>query len=404
MNFIIYLLDGLSPLALRSNSNKLFFGSSLKSNYISNLQKKSLNFTNLFGYGETYSTTYEYFTNNNIYSNFCDSPDILSSFRSQTNIAYYFKKKGFNTFLFRDPSEDHPMGGYYKRYFNSIKKNFDYSCIKKKNKKYSFEDFFFENKINSFIKKNENNFFLIHDFSLHDNKKAYNNATSKSYIEAVSASSRIVELNLNLIKYTQTKDILVFLSDHGLNLSPYDKLHFKKKLPTEIYNKYYPNLFINEKLKATCFVRHPEIQKETINVFFKPNLIFYLVESFLTLKKNKIKSFIFKLKKNINNKIVISIKAAEQDPYNNYFLKKYFHCHLIFLSKTEKITYSHNHVNQYYDLINKRYLLASEVNSKFVFFIGNYFSKKNHIIKFSLFVLSLVSRFFIKIFNLLFFK
>jgi hypothetical protein len=138
MNFIIYLLDGLSPLSIRSNSNKKFFGFDLKNNYISNLQKKSLNFTNLYGYGETYSTTYEYFTKKNIYDNFCDSPNILKSFGSNTNLAYYFKQKKFNTFLFRDPCQDHPMSGFYKRYFNSIKQNFDYYCIKKKKKKLFF--------------------------------------------------------------------------------------------------------------------------------------------------------------------------------------------------------------------------------------------------------------------------
>ena len=400
MNFIIYLLDGLSPLAIRNKSNKKFFGSNLKDNYISNLQKNSLNFTNLYGYGETYSTTYEYFIQKNIYSNFCDSPNILKSFRSNVNLAYYFKKKKFNTFLFRDLSKDHPMGGFYKRYFDSIKKNFDYYCIKKKNKNYSFKNFFSENKINNFIKKNENNFFLIHDFSLHDNKKAYNNASPKSYLESIKTSSDIIRLNLNLIKYSKKKDTLIFLSDHGLNVRPYDQLHFKKKISLKIYNKYYPNLFIDEKLKATCFIKHPKIKKETVDNFYKPDLIFYIVKSLLELKKIKIKNFILKLKKNINSKILISIKAAYQDPYNNHFLKNYFHCHLILFSHTEKIAYSHNHENQYYDLINKNFIPVSKVNDKLLDFKENYLSYKNYIIKCFLLLLSLKYRFLVKIFNL----
>jgi hypothetical protein len=402
MNFIIYLLDGLSPLSIRSNSNKKFFGFDLKNNYISNLQKKSLNFTNLYGYGETYSTTYEYFTKKNIYDNFCDSPNILKSFSSNTNLAYYFKQKKFNTFLFRDPCQDHPMSGFYKRYFNSIKQNFDYYCIKKKKKNYSFKNFFYENQIINFLKKSENNFFFIHDFSLHDNKKAYINASPKSYLEAVNISSDIIRLNLNLIKYSETKDTLIFLSDHGLNVSPYDQLHFKKKISLEIYDKYYSNLFIDEKLKATCFIKHPEINKDDINIFYKPNLIFYIVRGLLKLKKNKIKSFILKLKKKINNNIIVSIKAAQQDPYNNYFLKNYFHCHLIFLSQTEKVAYSHNHKNQYYDLINKKFIPASRVNYKLLSFKRNYLNYKNYAIKFFLSLLSMTYRIFLKIF--IFFK
>ena len=393
MNCIVYLLDGLSPLAIKNKNNKNFLGKKIKENYISKLQKNSVNFHNIYGYGETFSTTYELFTGKNIYKSYCDAFHLFTSFPENKNLGYYFKKNNFNTFLFRDPHENHPMGGFYGRYFNVMKKNFDFFCVKKKNKNYSFNNFFDEKNIKNFLSKKNNNFFIFHDFSLHDNKKAYSDSTPKNYLEAVDHSAKIVKSNLDLIKYNENRDTLIFLSDHGLNLKPHDQLHFNKKISKEKYEAYYKNLFLNEKIKITCFIKSPGIKTEVNRNYYKPNFIFSVLKNFAQkkLKKNTINKLVTKLKKN-NKKIIISLRAANQDPYNGFFLKNYFHCFFLLLGKSKKISYSHNHKFPYFDLNINRYIKKENVEANFKRTIEEYFSMKFFFSRSALFIVSIVIR------------
>ena len=393
MNCIVYLLDGLSPLAIKNKNNKNFLGKKIKENYISKLQKNSVNFYNIFGYGETFSTTYELFTGKNIYKSYCDAFHLLTSFPENKNLGYYFKKNNFNTFFFRDPHENHPMGGYYGRYFNAMKKNFDFFCIKKKNKNYNFNNFFDEKNIKNFLSKKNNNFFIFHDYSLHDNKKAYSDSTPKNYLEAVDHSAKIVKSNLDLIKYNENRDTLIFLSDHGLNLKPHDQLHFNKKISKEKYEAYYKNLFLNEKIKITCFIKSPGIKTEVNRNYYKPNFIFSVLKNFAQkkLKKDTINKLVTKLKKN-NKKIIISLRAAKQDPYNNFFLKNYFHCHLVYLSKSKKIAYSHKHKNLFFNIANREFVTNSVEKKELDNFVKKYFNFKNYITKAIILLLSLTIR------------
>ena len=393
MNCIVYLLDGLSPLAIKNKNNKNFLGKKIKENYISKLQKNSVNFHNIYGYGETFSTTYELFTGKNIYKSYCDAFHLFTSFPENKNLGYYFKKNNFNTFLFRDPHENHPMGGFYGRYFNVMKKNFDFFCVKKKNKNYSFNNFFDEKNIKNFLSKKNNNFFIFHDFSLHDNKKAYSDSTPKNYLEAVDHSAKIVKSNLDLIKYNENRDTLIFLSDHGLNLKPHDQLHFNKKISKEKYEAYYKNLFLNEKIKITCFIKSPGIKTEVNRNYYKPNFIFSVLKNFAQkkTKKDTINKLVTKLKKN-NKKIIISLRAANQDPYNGFFLKNYFHCFFLLLGKSKKISYSHNHKFPYFDLNINRYIKKENVEANFKRTIEEYFSMKFFFSRSVLFIVSIVIR------------
>ena len=392
MNCIIYLLDGLSPLAIKNKKNKKFCGIAIKENYISKLQENSIHFDNAFGYGETFSTTYEFFTGKNIYKSYCDAFNLLTSFPKNKNLGYYFKKNNFNTFFFRDPHENHPTTGFYGRYFSAMTENFDFFCVKKKNKNYNFKSFFNDNKIDNFITKDKKNFFVFHDYTLHDNKKAYKNSTPKSYLEAVDISANTIKSNLDLIKYNDKKDTLIFLSDHGLNLKPYDELHYDKKISKEKYDEYYKALFLNEKIKFTSFIKGPGIKYEINKNYYKPSFIFFLLKSFAKkkLKKQTIKTLITKLKK--NNKIIISLRSANQNPYNNFFLKNYFHCYFLLLGKYKNIVYSHNHKCPYFDMDNKKYLKKEKVERNFKKIIEEYFSLKNYFIKSILFVISIIIR------------
>ena len=168
-------------------------------------------------------------TGENIYENHCDAFKLYNSFPVKKNLATYFKDKGFKTIYYRDSAVNFPQTGFYGRYFKSVTNDFDIVCRTKKHEKYSFKDFFKEKNISNLLEDNKNNFFLFHDHSLHDNKIAYKNGTPQSYLKAVNSSSKIVERNLNIIKYNEKKDILIFVSDHGLNFYPSSKMHFKKK-------------------------------------------------------------------------------------------------------------------------------------------------------------------------------
>ena len=242
MNYILYLLDGLSPLSVKNSKNIQFKGKKIHDNYISKLQKNSVNFNNSFGYGETFATTYQYFTGANIYNSNCDAFNLFNSFPVKKNLAYFFKKKNFNTFLYRNADENHPLGGFYGRYFKSIAENFDYISLKKKSKNYKIDNFILDQRIEKYLNQNNNNFFLIHDYSLHDNPKAYQNATPKSYLEAVNEASLVVESNLKKINYVEKKDVLIFLSDHGLNLF---------KIETKAQRRLFLNSF-DEIVVCTC--------------------------------------------------------------------------------------------------------------------------------------------------------
>jgi len=393
MNCIVYLLDGLTPLAIESKFNQNFFGEKIKKNFISKLSKNSINFTNTYGYGETFSTTYQYLTGEDIYDNFCDSFKLFNSFPKKKNLAFYFKENDFNTFFFRNSKVNFPLVGFYGRYLESVTHNFDVVCKTKKNKNYSFKNFFKENKISKYLSSSQKNFFLFHDFSLHDNKRAYSNGTAKSYLHAVDHSSKIVQNNLKIINYDKKKDILVFISDHGLNLKPSSKIHFSSKLNPNEYQKYYKDLFIDEKLKVTFFIKYPNCKSTKVSNYYKPNFIFLLLKKFakINFKILEMKKLLESIK-NKKNKIIISIQAAKQDPFNNFFLKDYFHCHFLSLSKFSKIAYSHNHTQSFYDIKNKKFIYEVKNNLEFKKLIKNYFSLKNYTKKFLIFILSLFIR------------
>ena len=319
-------------------------------------------------------------------------------FLKKKNLASYFKENGFNTICFRDQAADTPATGFYGRYLKAVTNDFDIICKMKKTKNYSFKNFFNEKKIFKFLDQNQKNFFFIHDYSLHDNEQAYSNGTAKSYLEAVNQSSKIVRNNLKTLNYNKKKDTLVFISDHGLNLKPSSKMHFSKKLNLHEYQDYYKDLFLDEKIKVTLFINFPSCKNKKIYNFYKPNFVFSLLKNFAKLNLNPIKmNKLFKNIKNKKNNILISIQAAKQDPYNNFFFKDYFHCHIMSLGKFRKIAYSHNHKYPFYNINDKKFIHEIKGNIKFKRFIKDYFSFKNSLNKLFIFIPSILLRFFNKI-------
>jgi len=263
MNFVIYLLDGLTPLSIKSDQNKFFFGKKIKDNFLSKIKRKSLSFENAYGYGETYSTVYQLFTGINIYDSYCDAFELVNSFPKFINIPYYFRLNNFNTYMYSDASYNHPTEGFYKRFFNSINNNFDEFCNFKKTPKYKFNNFLSDLKKRKKLNiKKKNNFYFFHDHSLHDSKYVYRNATPENYLQGVNYSSELIKKNLKKINFNFKKDVLVFLSDHGLNIRPHDKMHFKEKISNENYDNYCPHLYDDEKIKMAFWIYSPKLKKK----------------------------------------------------------------------------------------------------------------------------------------------
>jgi hypothetical protein len=393
MNHIIYLLDSLTPTSLvKSLSKKFSFKK--KANYIDKLSSKSIFFQNVYGHGETYGTTFPMFTGKNTYDTYGDAPDIFYSFLSEINIASYYKARGFNNIFYRNCAPDATLSGFYGRYLKNITKDFNTVCVKKKNQNYNFLDFLNEN--NLINKKNNKNFYLIHDMSLHD--AAYSKVNIKDYIKFQDKAAEIVKKNLELINYNPKKDYLFFLSDHGLTPHPHDKIFFDHKLKINTYNKHYHALFTDEKIKQTFFIKTPENTKFNFFQKIRSESIFEIIKIFS--KKN--------FKNSIHNKmnsffkksyIYTSVKDADKSPYNSNFIKKSFHSHFIFYKNEKKYTYSHNYPLPFLEEKKNKYIFLkkNQVPKEFLRIINKYFSKSNFVKKFFLLYLSKFVRIVYKI-------
>ena len=102
---------------------------------------------------------------------------------------------------------------FYGRYLKAITNNFDYICLKKKSKDYTFSNFCDDQELDLLINEKKDLMFYFHDFTLHDHKLVYKNSSPKKYLSAFNTASRIVEKNLNRLKFNEKEDILYFLSD-----------------------------------------------------------------------------------------------------------------------------------------------------------------------------------------------
>jgi hypothetical protein len=393
MNHIIYLLDSLTPTSLVKSLTKKFSFKN-KSNYIDKLSNKSIFFYNVYGHGETYSTTFPMFTGKNTYETYGDAQELFCSFFSETNIASHYKARGFNNIFYRDCNANADLSGNYRRYLKNISKDFDIVCFKKKNNNYNFSNFLEENNLTNH--KNKKNFYLIHDMTLHD--AAYVNITTKKYVELQNQSAEIVKKNLKLINYNPKNDYLFFFSDHGLTPHPQDKIFFDDKLKIDKYNKYYHALFADEKIKQTFFIKTPENTKFNFFQKIRSENIFEIIKIFS--KKN--------FKNSIHNKmdsffkkfyIYTSVKDAIKSPYNSNFIKELFHSHFIFYKNEKKYIYSHNYPLSFLEEKKKIYIVLkkNQVPKEFLRIINKYFSKSNFVKKFFLFYLSKFVRFFYKI-------
>lgn len=375
MKHIFYLLDGFTPMSLKRELSTIYDKKFKKENFLEKLSKRSLYFKNCYGYGETYSTVYSMINGKNIYDNYCDAPEILFSFKKYYSLLDHYKKLNFKTVYFRNVKPHYPTNGFYNRFNQSFAKNFDHYCLKKKNINYDLKTYLLSN--NNFENYNNkfNVFYFIHDMSFHDNKMVYN-GNLKQHFKAFDNASKTVNFNLKLLNYVESKDTLFFLSDHGLSTRPYNKIHTEKYLKREKYENYYKSMFSDEKIKFMFFINSPKIKKKIISNYVYPSNIFSII---IQHNNKNFKYFYKKIKKILNDTVIISLRNAKASTYGNYILNNIFHFHFIKISKKVKYVYSHKHKYHYKIEKNNSFkkIEFNKLDGQLIKKINNYYSFKN---------------------------
>ena len=392
MKQIIYILDGLTPYALL-NFKKIYSRVKNKNNFINKLSLNSHFFSNSFGYGETHSTTYAFNTGENIYETNCDSFQSFNSFPPKKNLSLFFKKKKYKNVFFRNAHHESPIKGFYGRYLKAITNNFDYICLKKKSQNYTFSNFCDDQKLDLLINEKKDLMFYFHDFTLHDHKLVYKNSSPKKYLSAFNIASRIVEKNLNRLKFNEKEDILYFLSDHGMTYAPYEKMYFDKNFA---YENHYNKLYAQDKIQTVFFVKFPKSEKLKIKKFLEPKNVYNLIQIYSNFYKEKI--LYKKIKKKLSNFIITSVKSPISDGFNNFLIKENFHTHLIYLSDKLKIAYALNHPIKCLDLDTSKHMNYHKIPKAFTIQIEKYFSKFNLFKKIAVYLWSILIRIYFKFF------
>ena len=345
MKIIIYILDSFSPNILKGNKSFFFQEKEKNRTFIDKLINKSFYFNNVYGYGETYSTTYSAIVGKDIYDNYCDAWKLNTSFKLKSNLGSMAKINGFETIYYRNSGPKSKVDSYFGRYLESINHNFKYKHLK--NKKINDNLYKFIKKNNLLKKLNSNKKFLIllHDYSLHDSQGAYKGST-KGILNSAKNSADEVKKNLSSLNYNENKDVLIFFSDHGLTPYPYVKLFNNNFIKKKDYEKYYNKIFVDDKIKMLFFIKIPNLKKKIISKkFLKPKDINIIIRSFF--KKDKTLEKI-KLLKNIGKQsILTSLRSTRASIYENYFFKNMFHNHLIYIDNKKKVVFSNKHSIKY---------------------------------------------------------
>jgi len=359
-----------------------------KLTFFDKLIKKSILIENVYGHGETYSTIYAALTGKNIYKNHCDAWFIEDSFKDFSDLGKIFKEKAFTNIYLRNASPNNDLGNFYGRFLGSISNNFDYKYLQRPKKNHNFTNYLKEkNLIKSLKNKNKNFFILIHDYTLHDSREAYNGDHKKILDVINNKLTKNFKKTLSNISYNSKKDNLIVLSDHGLTKYPESKLYTSSITDKKEYDKYYKNIFLDEKIKMLFFIKPPNLKKKiTINKNYYANNIHFILKSFFQ-NKNKIEKFINIIKKNSPKFLITSVRSTRATIYENYFEKINFHNHIIYIKGKRKIIYSNKHPNKFIIEKNNKFLKINKelIDQKFKIWIDNYFSLSNKIKRYLLF-------------------
>ena len=400
MKNIIYIIDSLSPLALKSLSKKFYNIKNNKFTYFDKLINKSILVENIYGHGETYSTIFAALTGENVYKNNCDSWYLENSFKKFSNFGSLFKKKGFTNIYLRNASPSSAIDNFYGRFLSSISKDFDYKLIKKQFKRDTFSKYIQrEKKLYSLLKKGQKKFFiLIHDYTLHDSKDAYNGNTNKILKVINKNLTKNFRDTLSKINYDKKKDNLIVFSDHGLTVSPESNLYTQNSISKKQYDQLYKNIFLDEKIKMLFFINSPKInKKKMIKGNYQAKDLYSIIHNFFKNNQN-LNKFLNFAKKQSKKNLITSVRSTRATIYENYYEKNNFHNHIIYIKNRKKFVYSNKHEVNFIEHVENKFFSVSEdkVDKNFKLWINDYFTLQNRIKKYILFTKYKINRLFTK--------
>ncbi len=334
------MLDGLTPCVLQTfNKGNKDKKELAPLNYIDTLSKNSFKIDKCYGYGETMASNSAMITGMSsrmLKSDMLSHPD---SFHPCPTLASYFKKGGFSTVFYRNfPLDGLRRHGPYKRFNALASRDFDNVCLEDDSsvllkdskiiKQYS--DFFL-------TKQNKPTFIFIHDMAFHDDLRVLKKATIKSILRATIDKSERVRKNLEFLNYNEKKDVLVFSSDHGMTLAPYDDMFYDKKISFEKMDSYWPKLTADFKLRTSFFIKGPSIRPGNAVGTFEIRDMFATVLDFLQIKYIPTGAISAKTHTRVSALVSVIGAPFEHVALNNF--KKWYHPYVIYVRDSKKWVY-----------------------------------------------------------------
>lgn len=340
MRIIWYVLDGLTPCMIQSFSDKK--NDNVKDlaplNYIDNFAKDSFIVKTCYGYGETMASLSAMVTGMDVKSLKSDMPSHPDSYHGWPTIADYFKKIGFSTIFYRNfPPDGLRREGPYKRYNALESQGFDRVCLEDevvplRESKFiqQQEDFFL-------LKSDKPVFIFIHDLCLHDHPLVQRNGTKEGLSKAIVECSEQMRDNLQYINYKEADDVLIFSSDHGMTMGPYDDLFFDKNISENTIEHYWPKLTADFKLRTCFFIKGPGIEPGNAAGIFEIRDMFVTVLDFLKIKHTPIDAI--SAKSHTRKSALVSVFGSTFEYSNWKKLDHWFHPYIIYIENSKKWIY-----------------------------------------------------------------
>lgn len=334
------MLDGLTPCVLESlGDQKVDSQEFAKSNYIDELAKNAFKIKKCYGYGETLSSNSSMITGVNSKKLRSDVPSHPDSFYIYPTLAYYFKNAGFSTVFYRNfPLDGLRRYGPYKRFNTLASHGFDHVCLEDDSKVLLRESKIIKGRNDFFLlEKKEPTFIFIHDMGFHDHPLVLKNATKGGVLSAVLESAERVKNNLEYLNYNEKDDVLVFSSDHGMTLSPYDDLFYNKNISRTMIEHYWPKLIADFKLRTCFFIKGPNIECGEASGVFEIRDMFATVMDFMDIKHTSFGAI--SARRQTRSSALVSIFES---PYERQYwkkLKNLSHSYFIFVQGSKKWVY-----------------------------------------------------------------
>ena len=293
MRVIWYFIDSLSP-ALIPELNPAWFNAKLpaqvRGTVLNELAARGLRISNGYSYGYTQASVTSLLTGTDIAENpGGDAKEVENSFIRifDETITSQFKKAGFRTAYYGNLNTRGVTWagkyGWHPRFHSTLYRDFDEVFPGAERSNWTAEEHLGKDRASQLFgldrSPDEKQFIMLYDYSLHDDSRSYNGATFETYTEAARDSIGYLKRNLEFLRYDPEKDFLVFSSDHGLTLAPYTDVYFNPKIGSEVYEKYWPTVLSEIRMKFCFFIAGPGIEGRTLSTPVHAKDVFPLVQS-----------------------------------------------------------------------------------------------------------------------------